>query len=87
MCTCVFWPQVHTIVFLITEQAPNNHPRHQNSGFSWAMAQIIIQSFRELKVGHGTKISTSYTLGYGTEKAQKSNVPNSHPGLLLRTPE
>ena len=26
-------------------------------------------------------------LGYGTETAQKSNVPNSHPGLLLRTPE
>ena len=27
-----------TLVFLITDQAPNNHPGHQNSGFSWAMA-------------------------------------------------
>ena len=24
----------HTLVFLITDQAPNNHPGHQNSGFS-----------------------------------------------------
>ena len=31
-----------TLVFLIIDQAPNNHPGHQNSGFSWAMAQIII---------------------------------------------
>ena len=26
-------------------------------------------------------------MGCGSEKALKSNVPNSHPGLLLRTPE
>ena len=31
-----------TLVFLITDQDPNNHPGHQNSGYNLAMAQIII---------------------------------------------
>ena len=33
---------VSTLVFLITDQAPNNHPGHQNSGSSGGVAQIII---------------------------------------------
>ena len=33
---------LRTLVFLITDQAPNNHPGHQNSGFSGAMALIAL---------------------------------------------
>ena len=33
---------IHTLVFLITDQVPNNHPGHQISGSSGAMALLII---------------------------------------------
>ena len=36
-----------TLVFLITDQVPNNHPGHQISGFSGATALLIIYSCRE----------------------------------------
>ena len=29
---------MYTLVFLITDRDPNNHPRHQDSGFSRAIA-------------------------------------------------
>ena len=45
-----------TLVFLITDQVPNNHPGHQISGPSGAMALLIILSYRELKIGYETKI-------------------------------
>ena len=35
-------PNLATLVFLITDQVPNNHPGYQNSGFSGAMALLII---------------------------------------------
>ena len=33
---------INTLVFLITDQVPNNHPGHQISGSSGAMALLII---------------------------------------------
>ena len=41
----IFRPK-HTLVFLITDRVPNNHPRHQNSVFSWAMANSTRVLFR-----------------------------------------
>ena len=70
-----------TLVFLIADQVPNNHPGYQNSGFSVAMALLFIYYCWERKVGHKIKIWASYTLWCGNEKAYvKENVPNSHRG-------